>query len=56
MGQGGSQKEILQIHRTGSAWLAQSVEHVTLDLGAIGWNLTLGVEISQREIFKGETS
>lgn len=28
------------------AWLAQSVEHMTLDFGVVGSSLTLGVEIA----------
>ena len=27
-------------------WLAQSVEHTTLDLGAVGLSPTLGIEIT----------
>ena len=38
------------------AWLAQSVEHVTLDLRAVSLSPTLGVEILQNNIFKKRIS
>ena len=31
---------------SGDAWLAQLVEHTTLDLGVVGSSPTLGVEIT----------
>ena len=31
--------------REGGTWLAQSIEHVTLDLGVMSSSPTLGVEI-----------
>ena len=36
------------------AWLAQSVGHVTLDLGVVGSSPTLGVEITLKKILKKE--
>ena len=32
-----------------SAWLAQSVEHATLDLGIVSLSPTLGVEITLKK-------
>ena len=37
---------ILQVRNYRGAWLAQSVEQVTLDLGVINSNTMLGIEIT----------
>lgn len=36
----------LNMKASEAAYLAQPVEHTTLDIGVVGWSPTLGVEIT----------
>jgi len=42
---------ICGIWKNRGAWLAQLVEHATLDLGVVSWSLMLGVQL-KKKIFK----
>lgn len=39
----------LKIRNTRGAWLAQAMEHATLDLWVISWSPMLGVEITLKK-------
>lgn len=43
---GGSNGDGKKWWDSGGTWLAQSVKHVTLDLGVVSWSPTLGGEIT----------